>query len=268
MKNLVACIFAIFLAVPLLAASTCKSCCIYSYDNSRAKKNNQKQKETVVEQTQPIAVLESTCQTRVDENIDKSTTEKVQRCLTAETQEVTSSSPQVLVAETYDVQYPQSSQARRSVKQTQSTKTIKTYSPSETYQAYYDSEYPALRNDILPTPSAEEAHATALKAIRGETEEEEAVLNVPIGVASASKAAKSTKSAKSAKSSISRKSSTTNNGVKHTVITKETKIVIGDPNPQVQQTQLLPSDVGDSAYVEYYDPSPVNAASFGYEQSL
>ena len=264
-----------FLLVPFFAAPLLASTCCSNYYQTRAKEGVYKsstktEEKAAAEDISPLVGAVSTCQTRVDDAMDKTTAEKVQRCLTEESQEFNEEMPKVLVSETYDVEYPGQKRVRQQ-SSTRTTRTVKTYTPSEAYQAYYDSEYPSLHNDILPTLSAEEAHATALRAIRGETEEEIAATTdfpvlqgATVGAASSAVSSKSSKSGKSVKSSVSRKSSTDDKGFKHTVTVKETKIVInGDPNAPVQQTQVFQSDLANPDYdittTQYFDPSPVDS---------
>ncbi len=107
----------------------------------------------------------STCQTRVDSNLDKSTTEKVQRCLTQEPEtEQTKAGSEVIFSETHEVIYPKKSNTKSLPKD---TKTFQKYTPSEVHQVYVDqASYPLFRNDTLPISSAKQADDTALQALK------------------------------------------------------------------------------------------------------
>ena len=116
----------------------------------------------------------SDCVTRVDKNLDKTTAEKIEFCLTEEV-ETPAETPttEVIFSDTHEVQYPQSKSKskKQKNKQVQSTKkkNAKKRSSATVSTEYYEvSEYPAFRNDVHPRQSAEDAHEVALEALRGQ----------------------------------------------------------------------------------------------------
>jgi len=133
-------------------------------------------------------MAKSTCQTRVDKNLDKSTSEKVKQCLTEEDQTIDDTpKPEVLISETYSVIYPQpkgsqkqkqKQDPKQNQKQNQQqaskqnnskqSKEQKTYSAPKTQNEYLNrTTYPSFRNDQLPLINQEEAHDVALDALKG-----------------------------------------------------------------------------------------------------
>ena len=115
----------------------------------------------------PVFAAASTCETRVDKHQGATTAERVEYCLTeepaAETQDVT----EVILSDVYSVQYPQP-KAKKSAPQQEETKI---YSKEPVSMEYLDrDDYPAFRNDILPSFSDEQAHKTAMEAIASHTE--------------------------------------------------------------------------------------------------
>jgi len=111
----------------------------------------------------------STCVSRVDKNLDKTTAEKIDFCLTEE-EVISDETPatEVIYSDTQNVQYPKKKNKRKhqaSAKQ----QTTKVYTTSPVSLEYFNrNEYPAFRNDTLPSVNAESAHETALEALRGE----------------------------------------------------------------------------------------------------
>lgn len=113
----------------------------------------------------PLFAAASTCETRVDKNLDKSTSEKVERCLTEEP-EIQDEGPvtEVILSDTYSVQYPKA----KAKKTAQTQQVTKVYSTAPVSVEFLDrDDYPAFRNDVMPSISAEDAHAAALQALRG-----------------------------------------------------------------------------------------------------
>ncbi len=128
------------------------------------------------------ALAKSNCQTRVDKNLDKTTSEKIQKCLTEDpVEEDKTPQPEVVLTDTYSVIYPQSKSdpkqkqnpkqgQKQSQKQnnTKQTTEQKTYKPEPVQHEYLDgTTYPSFRNDELPTLNQEEAHDTAMQALKG-----------------------------------------------------------------------------------------------------
>ncbi len=111
----------------------------------------------------PLHAAASTCQTRVDKNLDKSTRQKVEYCLTQEPQDTQADAvTEVVLSDTYSVQYPKPKKAKAAPQ----PQVIKKYSTGPVSQEYLDrDDYPAFRNDSLPRLSDEEAHETALEAL-------------------------------------------------------------------------------------------------------
>ena len=145
MKNILTMLAAVLLAAPLLAASTCESL--------------------------------------VDKNLDKSTSEKVKQCLTEEEQAADDTpKAEVLISETYSVVYPKPKEKqnqKQNQKQTQKqnqkqnnskqSKEQKIYTPQKVQNEYLDrTTYPSFRNDRLPLINPEEAHDTVLDALKGD----------------------------------------------------------------------------------------------------
>lgn len=119
--------------------------------------------------TAPAWAAASTCQSRIDKNLNKSTAEKVEKCLTDEP-EVQDEGPvtEVLVYDTYTVQYPKAPKTKEAPDQTQ--REIKRYSTAPVSMEYLDqNHYPVFRNDTMPTLNADEAHATALEALHAQS---------------------------------------------------------------------------------------------------
>lgn len=113
----------------------------------------------------PLFAAASTCESRVDKHLDKSTSEKVERCLTEEP-EADDEGPvtEVILSDTYSVQYPKP----KGKKAAQNAQTTKIYSTAPVSMEFLDrKDYPAFRNDVLPSMNAEQAHETALEALRG-----------------------------------------------------------------------------------------------------
>lgn len=114
----------------------------------------------------PLLAAASTCQTRVDNNLDKSTAEKVRRCLTEEPEpENDTPVTEVILSDTYSVQYPK----QKTKKKNSQPQTIKIYEEQPVSTEFLNRrDYPAFRNDILPSANMETAHDTALEALRGQ----------------------------------------------------------------------------------------------------
>ena len=110
----------------------------------------------------------STCVSRVDKNLDKSTAEKIDFCLTEEV-DLTEEAPstELIFSDTQDVQYPKRKN-KRSAKTSAPKQDNKVYIQPPVSLEYSDrNEYPSFRNDTLPSINAETAHETALEALRG-----------------------------------------------------------------------------------------------------
>lgn len=112
--------------------------------------------------TAPLHAAASTCETRVDKNLDKSTRQKVEFCLTEEPEPEAEAAKEVILSDTYSVQYPKPKEPQAAPTQ----QVIKKYTAGPVSQEYLDrDDYPAFRNDSLPRLSDEEAHETALEAL-------------------------------------------------------------------------------------------------------
>lgn len=114
----------------------------------------------------PLVWAASNCVSRVDKNLDKTTAEKVQYCLTEDPEEEpTTEKDEVILTDVYSVKYPRRKNAP-AANQPQE-RTIKVYSTAPVEMAYTDQKkYPRFRNDIMPTLSTEEANETALQALQ------------------------------------------------------------------------------------------------------
>lgn len=112
----------------------------------------------------PLAAV-STCESRVDKNADKTTAQRVEACLTEETDSTeTAEATEVILTDTYSVQYP-TRKKRQAAKP--ETKTVTTYKAQPVATAYVQRpDYPAFRNDVLPQLSVEEANAAAQQAMQ------------------------------------------------------------------------------------------------------
>ncbi len=114
----------------------------------------------------PLYAAASTCETRVDKNLDKSTRQKVEFCLTEEPEPEAEAATEVILSDTYSVQYPKPKKPQAEPTQ----QVIEKYTPGPVSQEYLDrDDYPAFRNDSLPRLSDEEAHETALDALHRPT---------------------------------------------------------------------------------------------------
>lgn len=114
----------------------------------------------------PLYAAASTCETRVDKNLDKSTRQKVEFCLTEEPEPEAEAATEVILSDTYSVQYPKPKKPLAEPTQ----QVIEKYTPGPVSQEYLDrDDYPAFRNDSLPRLSDEEAHETALEALHRPT---------------------------------------------------------------------------------------------------
>ena len=114
----------------------------------------------------PLYAAASTCETRVDKNLDKSTRQKVEFCLTEEPEPEAEAATEVILSDTYSVQYPKPKKPQAEPTQ----QVIEKYTPGPVSQEYLDrDDYPAFRNDSLPRLSDEEAHETALEALHRPT---------------------------------------------------------------------------------------------------
>lgn len=117
----------------------------------------------------PALLAASTCVSRVDKNLDKSTAEKIDFCLTEEV-DLTEETPvtEVIYSDTQSVQYPRP-KTKRQQKSSNKQQTTKVYTTAPVSLEYFNrEEYPAFRNDTLPSIHADSAHETALEALRGE----------------------------------------------------------------------------------------------------
>ena len=115
----------------------------------------------------PLYAAASTCETRVDKNLDKSTRQKVEFCLTEEPEPEAEAATEVILSDTYSVQYPKPKKPQAEPTQ----QVIEKYTPGPVSQEYLDrDDYPAFRNDSLPRLSDEEAHETALDALHRPTD--------------------------------------------------------------------------------------------------
>lgn len=113
----------------------------------------------------PLFAAASTCETRVDKNLDKSTSEKVDRCLTDEVTVDEGPVTEVVLSDTYSVQYPKPK--TKAKKSAQSQQVTRVYTSTPVSQEYLErDDYPAFRNDTLPNINAEQAHEAALQALR------------------------------------------------------------------------------------------------------
>ncbi len=110
----------------------------------------------------------SNCVSRVDKNLDKTTAEKIDFCLTEEV-DLTEETPatEVIYSDTQTVQYPKPKNKKRQSQAKQQTTKVYTTAPVS-LEYFNRNEYPAFRNDTLPSISADDAHQTALDALRGE----------------------------------------------------------------------------------------------------
>ena len=117
----------------------------------------------------PLLAAVSTCETRVDKHQDASTSERVNYCLTEEPAPEEAPATEVVLSDVYSVQYPKP-KTKKAQPQTQQTKI---YNEGPTSMEYLDrDDYPAFRNDIMPSLSEDEAHAAAIEALSSQDTQE------------------------------------------------------------------------------------------------
>ena len=107
----------------------------------------------------------STCESRVDAAKNKTTADRIEACLNEEdvTAETTPAT-EVLISETYSVQYSK----RKTKKQPQQEpQAVKVYKPQPVSTSYTQRpDYPTFRNDTLPQLNDEEANAVTQEALK------------------------------------------------------------------------------------------------------
>ena len=199
----------------------------------------------------PLVLAASNCAQRVDKNLDKSTSEKVERCLTEEPKaEYDGPVTEVILSDTYSVQFPHPKEQAPAPKQPQQ-KTFQKYSPTPTAMQYTRRQtYPQFRNDVMPSLNDDEAHETALQALQTQRN------NSATG--KSAKGSKGTKSAKPARK-LPRKATA-----------KPTKPAPA-VNPQVQQARALQNDPlstnptqDNTVPPDFLDDGVMGPAGFGY----
>ena len=112
------------------------------------------------------AMAASNCVSRVDKNLNKTTTEKINYCLEEDqTPEPPADTTEVVWSETYSVQFPKPKQKAQEQPAPQTQ--IKTV-PSDTpvSREYLDRQtYPPFRNDTMPRMAPDVAHQMAMEAL-------------------------------------------------------------------------------------------------------
>ena len=114
----------------------------------------------------------STCESRVDKSVHKSTTERVQRCLDFDQTDMPEieEEAEVIMSDTYSVKFPKKKQPTQPTSQ----KTIKKYKPTPTSLEYVDrTTYPSFRNDTLPRLTTHQANEAAVEALQTQRAEQE-----------------------------------------------------------------------------------------------
>lgn len=116
----------------------------------------------------PWPASASTCETRVDQYPGATTAERIKRCLEEEAAPEPEPVTTTTITQVYEAQYP-----KRTDKQTEETqpRQEKVYQAENVSLEFLDTnDYPAFRNDTLPSLSEESAHAAALEALRAKPE--------------------------------------------------------------------------------------------------
>ena len=104
----------------------------------------------------------STCETRVDKHPNATTSERVEYCLTEESPAEEQDTTEVVLSDVYSVQYPKPKTKQRAPVQ----QVTKVFTTAPVSMEYLDrDDYPAFRNDIMPSLSPEDAHTAALEAL-------------------------------------------------------------------------------------------------------
>lgn len=193
----------------------------------------------------------STCQTRVDKNINKTTAEKVMYCLNDEP-EVTpvTKEPEVILANVYTVKYPkQNNQSQTKTQQSAQERTTKVYSPTPVAMRYYQRDvYPPFRNDILPHFSSVSADDTAITALRNERLEQE----------------------KPARKIVKQKKTYTKTKSKKKMVKKvvsQTATTVEEKEAQTLQEDPLTTNLTTDAYSQDFPGISATPADFGYNDT-
>ena len=110
----------------------------------------------------------SNCVSRVDKNLDKTTAEKINYCLTEDTTPVAEEKEtEIIWSDTYSVQYPKPKNKQAKAKTQPETKNVKVYKSGPVAMTYTDrNTYPSFRNDTLPSLNDNQANEAALEALR------------------------------------------------------------------------------------------------------
>ena len=110
----------------------------------------------------PLLASASTCETRVDKHQGATTSERVEYCLTEEPPTEETDVTEVVLSDVYSVQYPKQKTKQPAPQQEET----KIYSKEPVSMEYLDrDDYPAFRNDIMPSLSNDDAHAAALEVL-------------------------------------------------------------------------------------------------------
>lgn len=194
----------------------------------------------------------SNCQTRVDQNINKSTSEKIRQCLMDETEvKDTTPGPEVVLTQTYSVHAPK---AKEKPAQKQ-PKEQKVYSKQTHQYEYLDrTTYPSFRNDTLPLINETIAHDTAIEALR-EQRGEVGYVKPAVYKTVKSSTKTSVKTVKPGRQ-VQQTSSTV-------TITEQT--TTQTPPAEIQQAKQLENDpLENLAPAEFEEDGVMGPAGFGY----
>ena len=205
----------------------------------------------------PLVLAASNCATRVDKNLDKSTTEKVEKCLNEEPDpEEEGPVTEVLISDTYSVQFPRPKE-EQAAKQQPRQQNFRRYTAEPVAMTYTDQQhYHRFRNDIMPSSSDEQAHETAREAFKQQR-----------GTAPAKpKGAKNVKPSRTVKAKPAQKPA-------NKPAAKPAQQP-AQPNPQVAQAQALQNDplatnpTQDGTVPNgFLDDSVLGPSGFGYNDT-
>lgn len=117
----------------------------------------------------PWPASASTCETRVDQYPGATTAERVKRCLEEESAPEAEPVTETTITQVYEAQYPKRKTKQQNEPGQQRQEKI--YKAENVSLEFLDrDDYPAFRNDTLPSLSEESAHEAALEALRAKPE--------------------------------------------------------------------------------------------------
>lgn len=112
---------------------------------------------------------QSTCETRVDRNLDKTTMEKVHYCLTPEEEPVSDKEPQVIYFSAYDSRAPRPVKHKIPLEIVQPGVVYHEEALSKNREYWEAKSYPLFTNDVLSSQDEQEVNCAVMELFPGST---------------------------------------------------------------------------------------------------